>query len=248
MLPDQVERPLFWISHTPEHDHLEIDLWNLGVTVQRTHLDDGDVRWIAQGDKVVLAELKTYSEALGSFTTERIRSQMWRCRQHADIPILLLYGYFSPTTEGFCQVRGTYKGESYSTVYIQYSAFRNFLAHLNTVGIITDEISRRDFTAKRLKALWGWTQKLDEESLTPGIQLPQVADKGEFMALRKLMVVDGWGQELASRMLALYGNSPWEAMKDLMDGDEKVVLKKLKGLGVGKKKLAQLRKEWINVS
>jgi hypothetical protein len=157
-------------------------LWNLGVTVQRTHLDDGDVRWIAQGDKIVLAELKTYSEALGSFTTERIRSQMWRCRQHADIPILLLYGYFSPTTEGFCQVRGTYKGESYSTVYIQYSAFRNFLAHLNTVGIITDEISRRDFTAKRLKALWGWTQKLDEESLTPGIQLPQVADKGEFGA------------------------------------------------------------------
>jgi hypothetical protein len=50
------------------------DLWNLGVTVQRTHLDDGDVRWIAQGDKVVLAELKTYSEALGSFTTGRIRS------------------------------------------------------------------------------------------------------------------------------------------------------------------------------
>ena len=50
------------------------DLWNLGVTVQRTHLDDGDVRWIAQGDKVVLAELKTYSEALGSFTTGCIRS------------------------------------------------------------------------------------------------------------------------------------------------------------------------------
>jgi hypothetical protein len=90
-------------------------------------------------------------------------------------------------------VRGTYKGESYSTVYIQYSACRNFLARLNRFGIITDEISRRDYAAKRLKSLWGWTQKLDQESLTPGIQLPQVADKGEFAALRKLMVVDGWG-------------------------------------------------------
>jgi hypothetical protein len=62
------------------------------------------------------------------------------------------------------------------------------------------------------------------------------------------MVVDGWGHELASRMLALYGNSPWEAMKELMEGNEKVVLKKLKGMGVGKKKLAQLRKEWANAA
>lgn len=195
---------------------------------------------------MVLVELKTVTDALTSFTDprERLKSQMWRCYQNSDIAMLIVCGYLAPTSAGWCATTPLKKDESNGLiVHVLYNAWRNYLARLNQFGIITDEVSRQSFLPKRIEALYWWTQKGSQESLMPGLATPKVTSGGDFVKLRKLMLTDGWGEELASRMLEHYG-SPWEALKALLEGEPKAILKEIKGMGVGPKKLARLREEW----
>lgn len=240
----ELPNPQFTIDTTPEHNWLEARLDAMGIDVSRVSITEGDVWWMARRELLVMTELKNVSEALQSFSTGRIRDQMWRMYNECDVPILLLSGYLAPTEEGFCKVKAWSKGPNAGVIRVLYNAFMNYLANLNRFGIIVEVIPNKEAVPGRLHSLWRWTQKTDHQSLSPSLPRPQVVRQKDFIRLRKLMATDGIGQDLAERILLVYNNSPYDAIRDIMEADPKDLIKKFKGLGIGKKKIARMREEW----
>lgn len=242
------EPPVMWISHTPEHNWLQMRLQTLGVDVRRVPIEDGDVWWLGRHNELVMSELKTTNEILTSFCDERLLAQVWRMYESADVVILLYHGYLVPSPDGLCRiqpVRAKLWDTDAGCVKVRYDSFMDYLAGLNQHGIITEYLPISEYLPDRLIRLYHWTNKDNHKTLRPALPMPKVSGE-EFRKLRKLMTTDGIGEELATRLLAAHEGSPWEAIRNIMEaeGDKAQDKELLKILGLGKKKLARIRQEW----
>jgi len=241
-----VEEPTIWMDVTPEHHHLEAQLDALGIRVVRTPLATGDCWWIGHNYQLVMAELKRVEEAINSFATGRMLDQLYRMHETADVPILLMSGYLVPSPSGFCRVMpktaAAWNDEN-DVLRVRYDAFHNYLAGLMREGIIVERLERRELLAKRLISIMNWTKKSEHKTLRPSLTRPATTlDRVKFQKMAKLMSTTGIGEELAERLLMAYDDSPWKVLKDVVEGDS---VDAAKVLGIGKKKLQQIRKEWL---
>ena len=234
-----------WIDVTPEHNELEAQLDALGVSVIRTPLETGDVWWTASANRLAMAELKRIEEALGSFSTGRMLNQMFRVHEISDIPMLILSGYLVPSPSGWCRVQPKTLdkwNDERDVIRVRYDAFNNYLAGLMAEGIIVDRLISRKELPRRLISLIRWTLKEEHKSLRPSLTRPTAITRERYLKLSKLMSTTGIGEELAKRLLSVYGDSPWEVLRDILNGDAN---KALSVTGMGAKRLEQFRKEWL---
>lgn len=247
--------PTMWVSSTHDMDWLAAYLYDYGQVIRTdmAGLPDGDIRWITPRGETVLVEVKTTHEALGSFKSHRLFDQMYRVCASADIPIFLAYGHLKPTKEGWCYYVTKRKLDPKNPLHavrVRYDGFMNYMARLNNMGCIAQHVpDSRTYPARkllvhRIVSLWKWTQKESSKSFYPAIPKPHVLSTTDFVRIRKMQTTEGIGQELAIRLLGMYGGSPYECIKDLMENDPKELKKKFAGLGIGPRKIEQIRKEW----